>query len=125
MTYKYKIQTIKDETRMSHYFDTEVEMKKALEKFHAEKYLMRYIGKIVPNMRTVFVGTFEVDGREYVLHEDFEYEYPEEMAIRQFVEGVYANSYNRWSLLMNEYSNIDWDGECEIVLKNYHFEYIE
>lgn len=76
--------------------------------------------------RTIFVGKFAYRDKEFVLHFDFGYEYPEESAIFQFTENNYSCDCNRSIFIRNEYgkdSMPELDCGNEIKLLEYHFEY--
>lgn len=76
--------------------------------------------------RTIFVGTFEYNDNSYILHYDFGYEYPEDMAIFQFTENNYSCDCNRSLFIQREYGK-DSIPELgcgdKIKLVEYHIEY--
>lgn len=76
--------------------------------------------------RTVFVGTFKYKDKEFVLEDDFGYEYPPDAAEYMFTLGNYACDCNRSMLIRNKYGNDSIpDLMCgsEIELVDYHIEY--
>ena len=76
--------------------------------------------------RTIFVGTFTYKDREYILHYDFGYEYPEDSAVFMFTTGNYACDCNRSLFIRAEYGeNVMPELDCgdEIELIGYRFEY--
>lgn len=78
--------------------------------------------------RTIFVGTFEYQGEEFVIHQDFWYEFPEDGAVFQFVENNYSCDCNRSLFIRQEYGEYiipELDCGDEIKLTKYHFEYKE
>lgn len=114
-----------------HYFATEKEKDDFLKLISLEKYKsqglvydIRY-GEM-SHKRTIFVGTFEYQGEEFVVHQDFGYEFPDDRAVFQFVENNYSCDCNRSLFIRQEYgedSMPELDCGDEIKLIEYHFEY--
>ena len=78
--------------------------------------------------RTIFVGTFKYQDKEFVLHYDFGYEYSEDDAIYCFTEGNYSCDCNRSLFIQYEYGKDaipELDCGDEIELLDYHFEYLD
>lgn len=81
---------------------------------------------IMTHKRTVFVGTLEYKQKEFIIHCDFGYEYPEESAIFMFTEGNYSCDCNKSLFIRSEYgNNAISDLSCgdEVILKEYHIEH--
>ena len=81
---------------------------------------------VMTHKRTIFVGTFEYKGKEFTVHVDMGYEYPEDSAIFMFTTGNYGCDCNRSMFIRSEYGedaipDLDCGGEIELV--DYHFEY--
>lgn len=78
--------------------------------------------------RTIFVGTFEYEGKQFVIHDDFGYEYEEENAVYMYTEGNYSCDCNRACFIRREYGDDSipelFCGD-EIKLIDYHFEYVD
>lgn len=76
--------------------------------------------------RTIFVGTLQYQGKEFVIHYDLDYEYPEDWAIFYFTTGNFGCDCNRSRAIRWEYGE-DAIPElycgCEIKLLDYHIEY--
>lgn len=116
-----------------HYFKTEQEKNDFCKMLDIPKYanqgLMRDIKYgYMSHKRTIFVGKFIYQKKEFVLHYDFGYEYPEESAIFTFTEGNYSCDCNRSLFIREEYGDDAIpDLKCgdEIKLLGYHFEYFD
>lgn len=114
-----------------HYFDTEEEKDRFCELLNNPIYSKQGIARdvkygIMTHKRTIFVGTFKYKDREFVLHYDFGYEYPEEQAEFQFLENNYSCDCNRSIFIREEYGeDVMPELDCgdEIELLDYHFEY--
>ena len=76
--------------------------------------------------RTIFIGTFKYEDKEFVLHYDLGYEYEEESAIFYFTEGNFSCDCNRSLAIRWEYGD-DAIPELrcgeDIELTDYHIEY--
>lgn len=114
-----------------HYFSSEKEKDDFLKLITQDRYgsqgLMRDVqyGEM-SHKRTIFVVTFQYQGEEFNLHRDFGYEFPEDVAVFQFVENNYSCDCNRSIFIRQEYGeDAIPELNCgeEIKLKNYHFEY--
>ena len=114
-----------------HYFQTEKEKDRFCELLNNPIYSKQGIARDIKygymtHKRTIFVGTFKYKDREYVLHYDFGYEYPEEQARFQFLENNYSCDCNRSIFIREEYGEDAMpELECgnEVELLDYHFEY--
>ena len=76
--------------------------------------------------RTIFVATLKYKDREFVIHYDFGYEYPEERAIYMFVDGDDSCDCNRSLFIQREYGyDVIPTLNCgdEIEMLDYHIEY--
>lgn len=114
-----------------HYFKTEEEKDAFCKLLQNPIYYNQGIAMIVKygvmsHKRTIFVGTLEYKGKEYVIHYDFGYEYEEKYAKSKFLDGGYGCDCNL-SLLIREEHGEDTvpvlDCGNEIKLKDYHIEY--
>ena len=114
-----------------HYFNTEEEKNKFLEIINKQEYsdqgLMRDIKNgYMSHKRTIFVGTFKYEDKEFVLHYDLGYEYEDESAIFYFTEGNFSCDCNRSLAIRWEYGD-DAIPELgcgeDIELVDYHIEY--
>lgn len=81
---------------------------------------------VMIHKKTIFVGTLKYQGKEFVIHYDFGYEFSEKQAIYMFELGNYSCDCNRSLFIQREYGKnaIPFLG-CgnEIKLINFHFEY--
>lgn len=77
--------------------------------------------------RTVFVGTFRYQDKDYILDYDFGYEFSEEDAVYIFTLGNFGCDCNRSTFLRCKYGDAVPDLGCgsEIELVDYHFEYLD
>lgn len=114
-----------------HYFKTEEEKDDFLDLLKISTYQKQGIAIDVKygdmtHKRTIFVGTFKYKDKEFILHYDFGYEFPEEQAKFQFLENNYSCDCNRSLFIREEYGD-DAIPELgcgyEIELVDYHFEY--
>ena len=81
---------------------------------------------VMSHKRTVFVGTLKYKNKNFVIHRDFGYEFPEDVAEFMFVEGDNSCDCNRSLLIYYEYGEnsiplLKCGDEIELV--DYHFEY--
>ena len=114
-----------------HYFQTESEKGRLCERLNNPIYSKQGIARDIKygymtHKRTIFVGTFKYKDKEFVLHYDFGYEYPEEQARFQFLENNYSCDCNRSIFIREEYGeDVMPELDCgnEIELLKYHFEY--
>ena len=116
-----------------HYFKTEEEKDRFLEIINKPEYryqgLMRDIKYgFMTHKRTIFVGTFKYEDKEFVLHYDLGYEYEEDTAIFYFTKGNFSCDCNRSLAIRWEYGD-DAIPELgcgeEIKLVDYHIEYLD
>jgi hypothetical protein len=114
-----------------HYFDTEKEKNEFCKLLDNPIYSKQGIARdvkygVMSHKRTIFVGTFKYKDKEFILHYDFGYEYPEHYAEFQFVENNYACDCNRSLFIRWEYGE-DAIPELgcghEIKMMEYHIEY--
>ena len=116
-----------------HYFKTEEEKDRFLEIINKPEYryqgLMRDIKYgFMTHKRTIFVGTFKYEDKEFVLHYDLGYEYEEDAAILYFTKGNFSCDCNRSLVIRREYGDdaIPQLGCGEdIELVDYHIEYLD
>ena len=115
-----------------YYFDTKEERQafkdKITEEYRSQGFASDSQEGYLTHKQTVFVGTFEYEGKQYILHENFGYEYPEEVAIFMFEEGNYSCDCNRSIFINREYgTNINPNCKCgeDIKLIDFHIEYID
>lgn len=116
-----------------HYFKTEEEKDRFLEIINKPEYryqgLMRDIKYgFMTHKRTIFVGTFKYEDKEFVLHYDLGYEYEEDAAIFYFTKGNFSCDCNRSLVIRREYGDdaIPQLGCGEdIELVDYHIEYLD
>ena len=116
-----------------HYFKTEEEKNEFCKLLSNPIYrnqgiVIREEYGFMTHKRTIFVGTFEYKDKEFVLHYDFGYEYPEDSAIFMFEEGNYSCDCNRSLFIQEEYDEDaipELDCGDEIELLEYHFEYLD
>ena len=114
-----------------HYFDTEEEKNEFCKLLDNPIYSKQGLARdikygVMTHKRTIFVGTFKYKDKEFVLHYDFGYEYPEEQARFQFLENNYSCDCNRSIFIREEYGEDampELDCGNEIELLDYHFEY--
>ena len=116
-----------------HYFKTEEEKDSFLEIVNKPEYrnqgLMRDIKYgFMTHKRTIFVGTFKYEDKEFVLHYDLGYEYEEDAAIFYFTKGNFSCDCNRSLAIRWEYGD-DAIPELgcgeDIKLVDYHIEYLD
>lgn len=116
-----------------HYFKTEEEKDRFLEIINKPEYryqgLMRDIKYgFMTHKRTIFVGTFKYEDKEFVLHYDLGYEYEEDAAIFYFTKGNFSCDCNRSLAIRWEYGD-DAIPELgcgeDIKLVDYHIEYLD
>lgn len=116
-----------------HYFKTEEEKDRFLEIINKPEYryqgLMRDIKYgFMTHKRTIFVGTFKYEDKEFVLHYDLGYEYKEDTAIFYFTKGNFSCDCNRSLAIRREYGD-DAIPELgcgeDIKLVDYHIEYLD
>ena len=116
-----------------HYFKTEEEKDSFLEIVNKPEYrnqgLMRDIKYgFMTHKRTIFVGTFKYEDKEFVLHYDLGYEYEEDTAIFYFTKGNFSCDCNRSLAIRWEYGD-DAIPELgcgeDIKLVDYHIEYLD
>lgn len=114
-----------------YYFDTKREADAFITLISVPKYknqglmIDKNYGQMT-HKRTIFVGTFEYLGKQFVLHFDFGYEYPEDSAEFMFTTGNYGCDCNRSIFIRSEYGEDampELNCGCEIELVDYHFEY--
>lgn len=116
-----------------HYFKTEEEKDRFLEIINKPEYryqgLMRDIKYgFMTHKRTIFVGAFKYEDKEFVLHYDLGYEYEEDAAIFYFTKGNFSCDCNRSLAIRREYGDdaIPQLGCGEdIKLVDYHIEYLD
>ena len=116
-----------------HYFNTEEEKDRFLEIINKPEYrnqgLMRDTKYgFMTHKRTIFVGTFKYEDKEFVLHYDLGYEYEEDAAIFYFTKGNFSCDCNRSLAIRREYGDdaIPQLGCGEdIELVDYHIEYLD
>lgn len=116
-----------------HYFKTEEEIDRFLEIIDKPEYqyqgLMRDIKYgFMTHKRTIFVGTFKYEDKEFVLHYDLGYEYKKDDAIFYFTKGNFSCDCNRSLAIRREYGD-DAIPELgcgeDIKLVDYHIEYLD
>lgn len=116
-----------------HYFNTEEEKDRFLEIINKPEYrnqgLMRDTKYgFMTHKRTIFVGTFKYEDKEFVLHYDLGYEYEEDAGIFYFTKGNFSCDCNRSLAIRREYGDdaIPQLGCGEdIELVDYHIEYLD
>ena len=116
-----------------HYFKTEKEKNDFCKMLDIPKYANQGLARDIKygymsHKRTIFVGIFSYKEKEFILHYDFGYEYPEESAMFQFTENNYSCDCNRSIFIRDEYGeDVIPELDCgnEIKLKEYHFEYLD
>lgn len=116
-----------------HYFKTEEEKDRFLEIINKPEYsdqgLMIDIKYgFMTHKRTIFVGTFKYEDKEFVLHYDLGYEYEEDATIFYFTKGNFSCDCNRSLAIRREYGD-DAIPELgcgeDIKLVDYHIEYLD
>ena len=116
-----------------HYFKTEEEIDRFLKIINKPEYryqgLMRDIKYgFMTHKRTIFVGTFKYEDKEFVLHYDLGYEYKKDDAIFYFTKGNFSCDCNRSLAIRREYGD-DAIPELgcgeDIKLVDYHIEYLD
>ena len=94
---------------------------------YSDQGLMRDIKYgFMSHKRTIFVGTFKYEDKEFVLHYDLGYEYEEDDAIFYFTEGNFSCDCNRSIAIRREYGDdaiTELICGVEIELIDYHIEY--
>lgn len=116
-----------------HYFNTEEEKNKFCEILNNSVYSKQGLVKdikygIMTHKRTIFIGTLKYEDKEFVIHYDFGYEFPEESAVFMFTEGNYSCDCNKSLFIRREYGDdiiAELDCGDEIMLKEYHIEYLD
>lgn len=91
-----------------HYFSTEAEkdafIKLLRNPIYQKQGLMIDVTEgILTHKRTIFVGLFNYQGKEFILHYDFGYEYSEENAAYMFEHGNYSCDCNRSLFIRSQY----------------------
>ena len=116
-----------------HYFSTEQEKDDFIAKLNNPIYKKHGLvwttqeGEFT-HKRTVFVGVFVYKGEEFILHDDFGYEYPEDSAIFMYTTGNYGCDCNRSLFIRNQHGEDampELPCGCEIELKDYGFVYLD
>lgn len=116
-----------------HYFKTEKEKNDFCKMLDIPKYANQGLARDIKygymsHKRTIFVGRFVYKEKEFILHFDFGYEYPEESAVFLFTENNYSCDCIRSIFIRDEYGEDampELDCGNEIELKEYHFEYLD
>lgn len=116
-----------------HYFSTEQEKDDFIKQLDNPIYKKHGLAWTVTegeltHKRTIFVGIFVYKEKEFILHMDFGYEYPEESAIFMFTEGNYGCDCNRSLFIRNQHGDDampELSCGCEIELKDYGFVYLD
>ena len=116
-----------------HYFDTEEEKNIFCKKLDNPIYSNQGIVKdvmygIMTHKKTIFVATFKYKDKEFIIHHDFGYEYPADVAEFSFTEGNMSCDCSISSAIKREYGidaipELDCGDEIELV--DYHIEYSE
>ena len=114
-----------------YYFDTEEEKDEFLRSLNNPIYSKQGIARdikhgIMTHKRTIFVVTFKYKDKEFVLHYDLGYEYPEDSAEFYFTDGNFGCDCNRSLAIRWEYGEDaipELDCGYEIEMKEYHIEY--
>ena len=114
-----------------YYFDTEEEKNEFCKLLDNPIYSKQGLAKdikygIMTHKRTVFVAALKYKDKEFVLHYDLGYEYPEDSAIFYFTEGNFGCDCNRSLAIRWEYGeDAIPELECgdEIEMLSYHVEY--
>ena len=116
-----------------HYFKTEEEKDRFLEIINKPEYRSQGLMRdtkygFMTHKRTIFVGTFKYEDKEFVLHYDLGYEYEEDAGIFYFTKGNFSCDCNRSLAIRREYGDdaIPQLGCGEdIELVDYHIEYLD
>ena len=116
-----------------HYFNTEEEKDRFLEIINKPEYRNQGLMSdtkygFMTHKRTIFVGTFKYEDKEFVLHYDLGYEYEEDAGIFYFTKGNFSCDCNRSLAIRREYGDdaIPQLGCGEdIELVDYHIEYLD
>ena len=116
-----------------HYFKTEKEKDRFLELLNNPIYknqgLMTDIKYgTMSHKRTIFVGTLKYENKEFTIHYDCGYEFPDEQAIFMFEHGNYSCDCNKSIFIRREYgeeSIPELGCGDEVKLLDYHFEYLD
>lgn len=114
-----------------HYFDSEEEKNEFLKLIdnpiyrnqglvHTEQY------GFMTHKRTIFVGTLEYHNKQFVIHRDFGYDFPEKQAIFMFTEGDNSCDCNKSLAIQREYGEsaiplLNCGSEIDLI--DYHIEY--
>ena len=115
----------------AYYFPTEEKMNRFIELIAQPKYkdqgmmVDKHVGELT-HKKTVFVGTFTYQDKEFVLRVPFVHEYPADSAIFMFTTGNYGCDCNRSIFIREQYGEDaipELDCGCEIKLVDYHIEY--
>lgn len=114
-----------------HYFKTEKERDDFVSILRQPNYKNQGImisikNGIMTHKRTIFVGNFRYQGKDFTIHYDFGYEYAEDDALYAFEYGNYSCDCNRSLFIQNEYGEeaielLNCGYEIELI--DYHFEY--
>lgn len=83
-----------------HYFSTKEDMEEFCKPLDIPAYKNQGIMKdikygVMSHKRTVFVATLAYKDKEYVIHYDYGYEYPEDVAVRKWLHGDMSCDCNR------------------------------
>ena len=115
----------------AYYFDTEEHMNKFIKTISQPKYkdqgmmIETHTGNLT-HKRTIFVGKFTYQSKEFIIRYDFGYEYDDESAEYMFTMGNYACDCNRSLIIRRQYGK-DAIPELgcgdEIELVGWHIEY--
>ncbi len=113
-----------------HYFKTCEEKDVFCEILNKEEYYKQGIARdiyhgLLTHKRTIFVGTFEYEEKQYVVHYDFGYEFSDERAKFQFLENNYCCDCNRSLFIREEYGDVIPELGCgnDIKLVDWHIEH--
>lgn len=93
-----------------YYFDNEDDVNSFLKILNKAEYknqgiqIVKRYGEMT-YQRTVVTAVFEYEDKEFIIHRDFGYEYPKEVAIDIFEKGNYSNDVNRSLLIRKEYGD--------------------
>lgn len=74
-------------------------------------------GKLT-HKKTIFIGLYEYNHRRFIIHKDFGYEFPKEVAEYMFLEGDYTLDYNIAQYIIEEYGD-DAIPDPEIYFNGY------
>ena len=81
---------------------------------------------VMSHKRTIFVGTFKYEGREFIIRYDFGYEFEEDRAEFIFEDGNYSCDCNRSLFIRDQYGDDaipELGCGSDILMTEYHFEY--